>query len=211
MELTHAAATFSHALVVGDPRAARVSIAEAAATGADLATIYETIITPAMYEVGRLWEGGRLTVAQEHLATAIASSQLDWLATVQPAAAATDRVIVLAAAPGEQHVLATRMLASLLGSDGWTVISLGASSSAEIAEAVRMSRSTLVALSTTMRTLLADARDTIDALHRLPDRAFVLVGGRAYDDDPETASSVGADAYARSVSQARVMLAARTT
>ncbi|HLM71738.1 MAG TPA: B12-binding domain-containing protein, partial [Polyangiaceae bacterium] len=46
-------------------------IDEALAQGASVQEIHLKVIQPCQREIGRLWEQGRISVAQEHLATAI--------------------------------------------------------------------------------------------------------------------------------------------
>lgn len=41
--------------------------------------LYEKVLTVALYEVGRLWEQNQITVAAEHLATAITEGILNEL------------------------------------------------------------------------------------------------------------------------------------
>lgn len=71
------------------------------------ATLYLKVITPAMHEVGRLWESARITVAQEHLSTQITQVVIAALGTrlggVQPVGAG--RVASVSSTPGERHAL----------------------------------------------------------------------------------------------------------
>ncbi|WP_254434125.1 B12-binding domain-containing protein [Halobacillus sp. Marseille-Q1614] len=46
--------------------------------------LYEDIITPAMYHVGELWEKNEISVADEHLATAICDFVLSRLDAKAP-------------------------------------------------------------------------------------------------------------------------------
>lgn len=81
-------------------------------------------IAPALVRVGAAWEAGELTVAQEHLTSAVVRSHLERRLT--DARAAVRGTAVLACAPGERHELGLLMLAVLLRADGWHVAYLGA-------------------------------------------------------------------------------------
>lgn len=48
-----------------------LSAREALSEGSTLPALYVDVFRPALYEVGARWESNRLTVAQEHIATAI--------------------------------------------------------------------------------------------------------------------------------------------
>jgi methanogenic corrinoid protein MtbC1 len=62
---------FLQAILAGQ-RAAAVQVArEALRDGTSLQSLYLDVFQPALYEVGARWEANQLTVAQEHIATAI--------------------------------------------------------------------------------------------------------------------------------------------
>ncbi len=82
------------------------------------------VVAPLLEEIGKAWETGRVTVAQEHLASETIRGRL-----VQLLADARGEVrgtAVLACPPGERHDLGLLMLAILLRADGWQVAYLGA-------------------------------------------------------------------------------------
>ena len=74
------AGRYLDAVVSGDTRLAREIVTDLVTEGADPRTIYLEILAPALVAIGELWQVGRVTVAQEHLATAITQAQLAWLA-----------------------------------------------------------------------------------------------------------------------------------
>ncbi|HYE16837.1 MAG TPA: cobalamin-dependent protein, partial [Tepidisphaeraceae bacterium] len=65
-----AARDYLAAVLAGDRRAARELVAAAHAAGAPLDRLYLDILQPAQRESGRLWQAGRISVAQEHYLTA---------------------------------------------------------------------------------------------------------------------------------------------
>ena len=80
-----------------------------------------------MERIGRLWEANAITVADEHLATAISQSVLvklfDRLTVARPRS--RERVL-LAAVEGQHHVLGLRMIADVMEGAGFDVLYLGA-------------------------------------------------------------------------------------
>jgi diguanylate cyclase (GGDEF)-like protein len=62
---------YGDTLRVGDPHAAAVVIDDAQSQGLSSVEIQSWVIAPAMWGIGELWERGALTVAEEHLATAV--------------------------------------------------------------------------------------------------------------------------------------------
>jgi len=102
---------FADALLAADEAAAEIAIREAMEAGLETAQIDDEIIAPALWHVGELWERGEISVADEHLATEISIRVLALQREAQRVARTRgDHRIVLAAPPGELHVVALRMV-----------------------------------------------------------------------------------------------------
>jgi methanogenic corrinoid protein MtbC1 len=118
---------YAAALLAGDEVAAEVAIRSAMEARLTTAEIDDEIIAPALWLVGRLWERGEITVADEHLATEISLRVL----ALQREAQRTTRTralhrAMLAAPQGELHTVALRMIGGLLREAGYDVLLLGA-------------------------------------------------------------------------------------
>jgi MerR family transcriptional regulator, light-induced transcriptional regulator len=92
--------------------------------GMPLAVLYQRVIAPAMHELGRLWQVGAITVADEHLATAVTHRVLaamrDPLVFEQTLNPSSGKPFALmATVQGEQHALGLRMAADLLEDEGY--------------------------------------------------------------------------------------------
>ena len=59
------------AIRAGERRRAFALVDQACAAGVGLRTLYLDVFQPALREIGRLWQENEITVAEEHLATAI--------------------------------------------------------------------------------------------------------------------------------------------
>jgi MerR family transcriptional regulator, light-induced transcriptional regulator len=150
-----------------------------------LATLYQRVIGPAMHELGRLWAEGAITVADEHLATALthrvlaALRQPELLEQSFEVCSSKPRVI-LAAVQGEQHALGLRMAADLLEDRGCQVAYLGADTPTEaILQAVRMLSPDLLGLSATMPEATAHLENVVGLVHEEFPELPLLVGGQA--------------------------------
>jgi methanogenic corrinoid protein MtbC1 len=167
-------------------RAADASGAYRVATGAlrqGMATpeLYQRVIAPAMHQIGELWERGAITVADEHMATALTNRILAALrpppgevAGPRPARA------LLAAVEGEQHALGLRMAADLLEDAGYDAIYLGPDvPTAALLQAVESLSPDLVAITATMETLAPRLEAVAAELRGTHPDLGVLVGGQA--------------------------------
>jgi MerR family transcriptional regulator, light-induced transcriptional regulator len=200
------------ALVAGDRRRALAVVADARASGVEVRELYLDVFQPALREVGRLWQENEMTVAEEHLATAIteiAMARLQGESAMMPPR--DDRTILAACADSELHAVGLRMVCDLLEHKGWTTIYLGASVPPEgLGAMVRDRKPTVVALSAStspyvpmLRSMIAAARATTAA------PPYILVGGRPFLDDAALALNLGADSMARDAGEAVEMLSAR--
>ena len=88
--------------------------------------IYLQIFQNTAYEIGRLWQRNRFSVAQEHLATAIIERQMGDLHPYFKPVQERKSKIVLGTVDNEQHRVGLRMVADFFEQDGWDVYYLGA-------------------------------------------------------------------------------------
>lgn len=143
--------------------------------------LYQRVIAPAMHQIGELWERGAITVADEHMATALTNRIL---AALRPppdeASAPRPARALLAAVEGEQHALGLRMAADLLEDAGYDTIYLGADvPTGALLQAVESLSPDLVAVTATMETLAPRLQAVAVELRRAHPKLGVLVGGQA--------------------------------
>jgi methanogenic corrinoid protein MtbC1/DNA-binding transcriptional regulator YhcF (GntR family) len=113
--------------LAGERAAARALILqEGLAAGLPAPDLYRRVLQPAQYRVGELWQRNQISVAREHLATAVTEAVLFDLAAAVPRAQSTGMRVVVACVEGELHDIGARMVADLLELDGFTVRFLGA-------------------------------------------------------------------------------------
>lgn len=161
------------------------------------ARLVDDVFAPIQREVGRRWEVGAWTVAQEHLATEYLLDATSFLLDHEP----TDprgRVLVVNA-EGEWHSLTAHLAAIALRHEGYSVSVLGGSVPAgHILPMIHETGPRVVALTCSLPANLPGAR-RVTAVAReagVP----VLVGGSAID--PVRAAHVGASAWAPTMSAA---------
>jgi methanogenic corrinoid protein MtbC1 len=194
------AGRFTRAILAGDYFAARSVLH--AALGEGLGHVYERIVTPSLEEVGDLWYANRITVAEEHLATAVAQTAI---ASLYPLVRwpAGGPVALVGCVEPELHSLGARMVADLLALDGWQTIFVGPRLSLErCAERIELGAVKLLAVSITLSEHLPEARALIQRARGALPGAKILAGGRALALSPDEAATLGADAVAASASRA---------
>jgi len=140
----------------------------------------EQLVVPLVSRIGRGWESGEISVAEEHAASAVIKEVL-FLGSRPFAASAGAPTLVVGTPAGQLHELGAAMAASTARSLGWDVTYLGPSLSAEeITRAVIRGEALAVALSIVYPGDDPQMPDELRRLRRLlPDAMPILVGGRA--------------------------------
>lgn len=144
-------ASYLHALVAGSGREADRVVTEALDLAVTPQQIYLDIFQPTAYQIGQLWQRNKVSVAQEHLATAIVERQMGEMHPMFRAKQPRSRTMVLGCVPEEWHRVGLRMVADFFEADGWEVHYLGANVPVkELVGLARESHADLVGLSAEM-------------------------------------------------------------
>jgi methanogenic corrinoid protein MtbC1 len=183
-------------MVAGDEAGAWAIVEAAMASGADPSDVHLDLLVPALHAVGEAWATGTWTVADEHRATAVAQRIVGRLGP-RFARRGRKRGTVLVGAPaGEQHGLASAILADLLRGAGFEVIDMGANTPTESFVETARGANRLVAIVIGATTPGRDAplRAAVRALRASRPGVPVLVGGAAVEGD-DHAHRLGADGW----------------
>lgn len=152
-------------ILQGNRQRALASVADAMDGGASLAQACVQIIQPALYEVGNLWQQNRITVAQEHLASAVSQNVLVGAYLKASFMLPIGKSAVFACVEGNHHALGLRMLSDSFETRGWDSVYLGTDVPVrDLIGDVDTRRPDLLALSVSLPQHLATARQTIEAL-----------------------------------------------
>ncbi len=133
---------------------------------------------PVLVEVGRLWEIGEITVAQEHFAAGVVrvalAAMLRSLDTARPGAVE----VVCVCVPGEAHDLPLLAVAVELALAGWRVIWLGADVPlADLCALVATRSPTIVCLSAIVARASEDVLASGRTVHASSPTTTVVLGG----------------------------------
>jgi excisionase family DNA binding protein len=162
------------ALAAGDERQARRQVERLFAGHVSVVDLCTRLLAPAMERVGREWAANRLSVAEEHRASAICERLLAPLA--QPGPGRPRGIAVVSTPPGERHGLPALMAAAALREERWVVHHLAAdlplAALADLAEQVSAG---LIVLSRATPAGDTDGEDVRALQDRLPE-VQVLVG-----------------------------------
>jgi methanogenic corrinoid protein MtbC1 len=190
------AAAFEAALLGGNQSEALAVVNRCIEAGNTLVAIELHVIQPALYRIGEQWQSNRVTVAQEHLATAIAQSVMTVAFMRSSPVAPIGKQVLLACVEGNNHALGLRMVADAFHFGGWDTQYLGANMpTSAIVQQVEQCKPDLVALSVAFPQQLQTVKRLMQALdERFGNaRPAVIVGGLAINRFNTIANSLGAD------------------
>lgn len=193
------------ALLEADRVGARDLLVDAARAGTTVPDLYERVIFPAHRELGRMWQLGEISVAEEHYASAAAEWTLPQVAALAAQLPSNGRTLAATTADGDHHVLGLRLVTDFFEFAGWRTYFLGASTPApDLVQAMFDQRVDLLAVSASLGVHLRTVRSLISAIRSVPEVAStpIIVGGAAFTIAPDLWRKVGADGSAPSASEA---------
>ncbi len=144
------------------------------------------LIAPTLWDIGLLWEQGKISVSVEHFASAFFRGILTNLFHV-----ARDTgiglLVIVCCAPGEAHELAPLMLALLLRRAGMHVVYLGQSIQISgLLDTIRELNTSLICVSLTLPSYLDALIELGHQVQELPEpRPLFAFGGHAFEEHKE--------------------------
>ena len=160
-DVTAAARVLSHASMALAPRA-----------------LVCDLLAPLFEEIGARWERGELSIAHEHAASQLLRTELGALlrnSANQP----SERTLVAATLPGEQHEFGALLASLLAAAHGFRVVYLGANLPvADIGRAVRDAGARLVLISVVNQLDESGLAELTTLREGLPRGTTLCVGGR---------------------------------
>ncbi len=193
---------YLQAQLAGDRREAlRLIVDEGLATGISVVSLQSDVIQAAQHEIGRLWQRNVVSIAQEHMATAISQLVLSALFERAKPQPRLGKKLVLACVEGELHDLPARLVADVLDVDGFDVRFLGANvPHDDLIKAIVSERPDVIGLSVTMTFNVTSLRTAIARTREVTPNP-IFVGGHALGWSSELAEELGVEMGGRSTDE----------
>ena len=178
----------------GDRREAlRLIVEDGIGRGLSCADVHE-IIRHAQSEIGRLWQEDRISIAQEHMATAISQLVLSHVYQYASPPSPNGKKVMVACVEGELHEFPARLAADALDLAGFDVRYVGASvPSAGLLRLIDSEKPELLVLSATMTFNVPQLRAAVACVRERWPSLPLAVGGGACLFSPGLGAELGAD------------------
>jgi diguanylate cyclase (GGDEF)-like protein len=183
---------FERALAEGVAARAETVAKGALDSGLSVEEVYSGVIAPAMVRIGDRWQSGEVSIAGEHLATAISQGVMARLfPTLLHGELRSRQRVMLAAVQGEQHILGLRMFADTLEGAGFDVRYLGPDVPlAALLEACQGYLPAVLGMTVSMWLNVPMLVSEIEEVAKLEQPPAVFVGGRAVGRAAQTGLDV---------------------
>lgn len=143
--------------------------------------IYVKLFQRSLYDVGSLWEHNRISVASEHLATAVTESLFS---LVYPQIFRSERVgkqAVISCVANEFHQIGAKMVADVFELNGWDGLFVGSNTPTDdLLTLVDDKEPDLIGLSLSIYFNLPRLIEIIELINRRFSELRIIVGGQAF-------------------------------
>lgn len=146
-------------------------------------TLYEELLKPALHEVGVLWEQNKISVATEHLATAITERIMNEFYGEIASTETNQKKVVLACVENERHQVGIKMVADVFEMHGWESFFLGTSIPlGELVKYVTEIKPNILAISLSIYFNYSKLIDTINTFQEKFPNMRIIIGGQALNN-----------------------------
>lgn len=143
--------------------------------------VYEKVIRKSMYEVGELWELNKISVATEHLSSAIVEAILNELYLTIIKSDKNKKKVVVACVENEFHQIGIKMVSDIFELNGWNSFYLGADTPIkELVSFVEFIKPDLLAISLSIYSHIPILEKMIQKMSDEMPELRILVGGQAF-------------------------------
>lgn len=141
--------------------------------------LYTALFQASMYEVGHLWETHQISVAVEHLATAITEGLLHHTYPILFASERIGKSAIISCVPKEYHQIGAKLIADIFELNGWDSYFLGANTPAHsIIKMIDDKQPDLLGLSISLPTSKRWLEQMIETVQSSFPQLDIIIGGQ---------------------------------
>ena len=196
-----------------DRNAVAAMIAGLQAEGLSLESIFIDLVAPAARLLGTMWENDQIGFDQVTMGLVLMHEIVHGMGYEYqdgPQQAGAVQRVMLASAPGSQHVLGLSIVSEFFRKGGWQVVMEISPSARELRRAVQNEWFDLIGLSIALETQLADLPALVVGLKKASrnPQVRVLLGGRVFHDQAVDPRRFGADGICTDAKEATAVASA---
>lgn len=171
---------YLNSLLDGDKKQCYHIVYNLIENGTSLREIFVNLFQRSMYRVGQMWENDRCSIADEHIATRITESLVEYVVSNFQSHKQLSKTVVVTCIDKEFHELGARMVSGYLEALGYKVFFIGSNlPQNEVLKIIQEKKPDLVAVSNNFYLNFTRLVSLLNAIQKeYPDQQ-VIVGGQA--------------------------------
>lgn len=152
----------------------------------DIKDIYVDLFQRSLYHIGKMWEQGQLSIADEHIGTEITKSLMNKYASKITSNKKIGKTALISCIDKEFHEIGARMAADVFELNGWNTYFLGASMpTREIVKFIEVKKPDVVGLSFNFYLNILRLFEVIDHIKKNYPAQQIIVGGQGVSREKE--------------------------
>lgn len=169
------------ALLNGDRRQCQEIVKNLLETDIDIKDLYTQLFQDSLYRVGELWESNIISVATEHIATAITEGLLNLLYPRIFAAEHCGKKAIVSCTASEWHQVGGKMAADIFELNGWDTHFLGANTPTnDLIVHIDQFKPDILGLSLSLSANVPMLLKTVEAIRANYQGLDIFFGGQAF-------------------------------
>jgi MerR family transcriptional regulator, light-induced transcriptional regulator len=177
---------YANSLLKGDKAKCTQIVEDLISQKVDVKDIYVDLFQRSMYHIGKMWEQGQLSIADEHIGTEITKSLMNKYASKFTADKKVNKTALISCIDKEFHEIGARMAADVFELNGWTTYFLGACTpTREIVKFIEIKKPDVVGLSFNFYMNVLRLFEVIDNIKKHYPAQQIIVGGQGVSLEKE--------------------------
>lgn len=177
---------YTNSLLQGDKERCAQIVEDLLSQKVDIKDIYVDLFQRSMYHVGKMWEQGRMSIADEHLGTEITKCLMNKYASKTVPTVKINKTVLVSCVDKEYHELGARMAADVFELNGWRTYFLGACTpTREILKFIEVKKPDVIGLSFNFYMNLLRLYEVIDHILKEFPNQQIIIGGQGLTSEKE--------------------------
>lgn len=177
---------YTNGLLHGDKEKCIRIIEKLLSENVDIKDIYVDLLQRSLYHIGKMWEQGQLSIADEHIGTEITKSLMNKYPAKITSNKKDGKSALISCVDKEFHEIGARMAADVFELNGWRTYFLGASTpTREILKFIEIKKPDVVGLSFNFYMNLLRLFEVIDHIKKSYPDQKIIIGGQGVNREKE--------------------------
>jgi methanogenic corrinoid protein MtbC1 len=177
---------YTNGLLQGDKEKCTQIVESLLAQKVALKDIYVDLFQRSMYHVGKMWEQGQLSIADEHIGTEITKRLMNKYASKFEPDRKINKTALISCIDKEFHEIGARMATDVFEMNGWNTYFLGSNTpTREIIKFIEVKKPDVVGLSFNFYMNIMRLLEVIDNIKQKFPKQQIVVGGQGLSREQE--------------------------